>query len=132
MARCHLPPSRPPSSTNTGDNHKNNYKNIILDKDITNTYSFEWSLSMIAADFLQSSIWSCMGRIMQSRRAAHKVFIRDSIDLCRMTILVRQAPMSRVAPEKNTQESLLSCALTNTQSKQSIMMKNGPTVSFIA
>ena len=71
-------------------------------RDITNTYSFEWSLSMIAADFLQSSIWSCMGRIMQSRRAAHKVFIRDSIDLCRMTILVRQAPMSRVAPEKNT------------------------------
>ena len=62
-------------------------------------YSFACSLSKIPTFFRQSSSLSCNGRIIHSRRALQRVFIRDSMALWRNTILVRQAPISRVAPE---------------------------------
>ena len=52
----------------------------------------------IGQTFLHSSIFSAKGRTKQSKRALDKVFILASMALCLITILVRQAPISLVAP----------------------------------
>ena len=78
----------------------NNYHAFFPHRiDLTFLYSFACSLSKIPTFFRQSSSLSCNGRIIHSRRALQRVFIRDSMALWRNTIRVRQAPISRVAPE---------------------------------
>ena len=73
---------------------------FFLISDLNFLNSFEWSLSTWFVTFLQSSNLSCKGPTRHSIRAVHKVFIRDSIDLCRITSLVKQEPMSLVEPIK--------------------------------
>jgi len=71
---------------------------LFLTSDRSFLYSLAWSLSMVVADFFQSSNLSWRGKTMQSKTAPQSAFSLDSIDLCRITILVKQAPISRVAP----------------------------------
>ena len=57
--------------------------------------------------FRHSSIFSAKGKTRQSNNALESVFILASMALCLITILVRQAPISLVAPRVFVAESAI-------------------------